>query len=118
MSWGRSLHHCFCNFCKGNSPLSSFKVKQHAKIYGLWESKNSNDSSAAKKPKVDVLDISESDSDSEPEAYFTDDDTLREQNNDDFKDNGNGNYEEDLTSGPAAAKVCRERGRPFNAMVE
>lgn len=80
-------------------------MKQHVKIYGLWDSKNSNDSSAAKKPKVDGLDISESNSDSEPEAYFADNDALMEETNDDFEDDGNGNYQEDLASGPMAAKV-------------
>ena len=93
-------------------------MKQHVKIYGLWDSKNSNDSSAAKKPKVDGLDISESDSDKEPEAYFADDDALMEENNDDFEDDGNGNYQEqeNLASGPAAAKVrwnSRGGARPW-----
>ena len=69
----RSLRHCFCNLCKGNSRLSSFKVKQHVKLYGLWVSKESNDYAVAgKKVKVDVDLVDSSDGDSDQESAADD----------------------------------------------
>ena len=49
--------------CKGDVLQSSYKVKQHTTLYGLWKSKKSIEGpSMAKKTKIDESDSSSSDS--------------------------------------------------------
>jgi len=59
-----SQPHCFCNFCKGQTQLSRYKIKRHVEIYGL-----SNDSDdldvASKKLRADSDDDRSSDENSE-----------------------------------------------------
>ena len=50
---------CFCTLCKGAVLQSSYKVKQHTSLYGLWYSKKSMEGPpAAKKSKTDESDAS------------------------------------------------------------
>ena len=104
MESDRSLRHCFCNICKGHTRLSSFKVKQHVKLYGLWVLKDSHsDTTATKKAKV-VVDSSDhsSDSDSDQESAADDNMCIAE---DHSANDNDGNYLEELASGSGSPKV-------------
>lgn len=64
MSSRRPDHLYFCNFCKGNVQLTRHRIKQHVKIYGLWDvEKSKGGPSTPKKSRVS----SSSESDSEAE---------------------------------------------------
>ena len=94
----RSGRHCFCNLCKGNALLSSFKLKQHLTTYGLWDTKkSSDDKAAAKKSRVDESDSSASDR--EPD----DDDTHIEEEHGDY--DSDIDYQVGSANSPASAKV-------------
>lgn len=101
----QSQCHCFCNLCKGNTLLSSFRVKQHLKIYGLWEANKSHDDpAAAKKSRVDNEGDHSSDSEPEgPEAYYADDATCIKEDHGDY--DSDGNHQAHLVSGSTSAKV-------------
>ena len=66
---------CSCTLCQGAVLQSSYKIKQHTKLYGFWYAKNSIEgSSTAKKSKIAESDSSSSDSSgSDKEEYVTED---------------------------------------------
>ena len=79
--------------------MSSFKVKQHVKLYGLWVSEDSNDdAAAAKKVKVDV---DSSDSDQESAA----DDNMCCIAEDHFANDNDGQCLEEIASSSGLPKV-------------
>ena len=64
--------------CKGEAVQSSYKVKQHLKLYGLWDSKKSIEGpSPAKKSRINESDSStnsdSSDSDRDKEECIVED---------------------------------------------
>ena len=91
----RTSRCCFCNFCKGNTQLTRSKIRQHEKVYGLWDanilSEAKEGPSTSKKTRYE-------------RSLFANEDVLLEEEHDDYPTN----YDSDGTDHDVAqsSSVC------------